>query len=90
LTLKQFIESFKKIHHDCTITLLGSGTSVYYNDIAENVNEKMELKLLDIVVEVNKAPIFPEDRTYIIFDAVSVTTADDEDGSVPKIKWYFK
>lgn len=89
-TLRQFIDAFKKAHHDCTITLLGSGDRSYYIDSTSDAQEKMEKKLIDIVTEANKGPIVPEDRNYCIFDAVTVTDSDGEDGNVPKIKWIFK
>lgn len=89
-TLQQFLNTFKKVHHDCTITLLGSGIRSYYSDIDKNANEKMGMKLIDIVTKVNGGPIVPEDRNYVIFDSVTVTTTDDDDGNVPKIKWTFK
>jgi len=90
LTLKEFIDHFKKKHHDCTLTLLGSVDKVYYNDDDTDNAEKLKLKLIDIVEKVNGEPIYPEDRNYVIFDAVAVTNADDDDGETPKIKWKFK
>lgn len=92
LTLGEFIDHFKKKHHGCTLTLLGSGEKVYYNDDADDNEDKLTKKLIDIVTEINGQKIFPEDRNYVIFEAVSVTTAppEEEDGETPKIKWRFK
>lgn len=90
LTLGAFLEHFKKVHHQCTITLLGNDVKTYYSDTDQNNTEKMGLKLLDIVTKVNGEPIFPEDRNYIVFNCVGVETADGDDGQTPKIKWIFK
>jgi len=90
VTLQQFLDAFKKAHHDCTITLLGAGVTSYYNDSDQDSKEKMGKKLIDIVTEANKGPIVPEDRNYCIFDSVMVTDNDGDDGNVPKIKWIFK
>jgi hypothetical protein len=90
LTLQDFISTFKKIHHDSTITLLGTGTKKYYSDTDKNAKEKMGMKLIDIVTEVNQSPIFPEDRNYVIFDCIMVETSDGDEGQTPKIKWVFK
>jgi ubiquitin-activating enzyme E1 len=92
LTLQEFIDHFKKKHHDCRLTLLGSVDKVYYNDDDSDNDAKLKLKLIDIVTKVNGQPIFPEDRNYVIFESVAVTTAppDEDDGETPKIKWKFK
>jgi ubiquitin-activating enzyme E1 len=92
LTLAGFLETFKKVHHNCTITMLGDKQSgkVYYNDVNKKNDAQMPRKLSDIVTEINKGPIFPEDRNYVVFDSVMVETADQEEGQTPKIKYYFR
>jgi len=49
LTLQQFLDHFKKIHHDCTITLLGNDTTTYYSDTDTDNSNKLGEKLIKIV-----------------------------------------
>jgi len=90
ITIADFLDEFKKKHHGCDITMLGSADKVFYDDSWKDLEERKARKLLDEIVRITGGPVFPEDRSYYIFDAVSVETAEGDDGQVPKIKWYFK
>jgi len=90
ITVGEFLDEFKKIHHDVTITLLGNDDKVFYDDGSKKAEERKKQPLADVITNVLGGPIFPEDRDYFIFNSVSVETPDEEDGQVPKIKWYFK
>jgi len=96
LTLKQLMEEFKQVHHNCQIDMLAttSGT-VFYNSIElmqPNRKVAIEERLQTDVVKLYQeliGPIFPSDRKYIMFDA-SVETEEGETGLVPAIQYCFQ
>lgn len=63
LTLKQFIEYFKK-KHEVEITMLSHGLSVLY---PPKVKERLDLPMSKVVAQVSKKPIEPHVRN-LVFD----------------------
>lgn len=89
LTVQEFIDEFKTVHHDCKLTMLADDEKVYYNDMDDP--KKLSEKLIDVVKRVRKIDeIFPPGRDYIIFTSVSVEDKDEEEGQTPAIRWKFK
>jgi len=91
LTVQEFIDEFKAVHHDCKLTQLADGERIYYSD-SDTDPKKLSRKLIDVVKEIRKVDeIFPPGRDYIIFESVMVEVGDEEDdGQTPAIRWKFK
>jgi ubiquitin-activating enzyme E1 len=84
ITLKELIDDFKK--RGLNISMLSSGVSLLYASFfpKAKLNERLGLKLSELVQTVSKKQI-PEHQKEVIFEMVA-EDEDDEDVEVPYIK----
>lgn len=99
LTLQEFMDEFSSVHHGCVIDTLipisGGGTGkVLYNGMdlftpskKEIITKRLATPIVQLWTEI-VGPIFPADRTYLLFDC-SVEDESGNPGIVPTIRYNF-
>jgi len=92
LTLGQFIEEFKAVHHGAIITnLVTLNGKILYNDIgdAKEIAAAKVTPLIDLYTK-QEGPVFPANRRYIQLVAAGLEDTEGNTAVCPIIVYYFK
>jgi len=90
LTLQQFIDHFKE-KYQLEISMISCGVAMVYAFFMskDKLAERLNKKLSDVVVMVNKQPI-PTNKNHLTLEICVNRLEDDEEVDVPYVKYTFR